>query len=461
MYILYIQKRNIKKSKIFFIKTIKGSNSLKIAVIGGTKGLGKWIAQFLRNRNFNVIITGRDKITGDKVSKKMDVKYTSSNEEAVSNADVIILSVPISAVSSVIPQITPFLKKGALLMDVTSVKEKPSEIMYKYAPEGVEIIPTHPLFGPRIRSLDGQVVVLTPQSEGKWFQKVYKFLENENARIIVTTPQNHDKMMSVVQGLTHFAYIGIASTIERLQIDVKESRKFASPVYGLMVDMIARIVAQNPYLYYSIQTENRYVEDTHKTFISVYRELSNMILNKDEDGFVHLMGSAAKHLDDLEAALGRSDKAISALSEEIRILKNSIGNEVGLRHIYSGKVHVGILEEIYPDFVTLNQNKKVVNLKLSNVEILSDAQLLRWKIENYPRKSFDISAVFPESCDPEIIVTTLKNMDNVVDAALVDIYSGKQIPSGKISITIEYEVISLEARFEIENLLKGFGALIR
>ncbi len=434
---------------------------MKIAVIGGTRGLGKWIAKFLRNRNFDVIITGRDEITGEKVSKKLGVKYTSSNMDAVSSVDIVILSVPISALFKVIPEISPFLKKGTLLMDVTSVKEKPSQIMQKYAPEGVEVIPAHPLFGPRIRSLDGQVVVLTPKIEGKWFEKVYKFLENENARLIVTSPQNHDKMMSVVQGLTHFAYIGIAATIERLDIDIKESRKFASPVYGLMVDMIARIVAQNPYLYYSIQTENRYIKETHETFISVYRELNDMILNKDQEGFVHLMGSAAKHLDDLEAALGRSDKAISSLSEEIRTLKNSIGKEVGLRHIYSGKVHVGILEELSPDFITLNQNKKKTVLKWSNVEVLNDAELCKWKIEKYPRKSYDVSAVFPEKCNPDIIVATLENLDDVVEVSLVDIYQGSQIPDGKISITLKYEVINSEARFSVENLLKGFGASIR
>lgn len=434
---------------------------MKIAVIGGTRGLGKWIAGFLKNRDFHVIITGRDEITGRKVSRQLDVEYTSDNIKATSEADVVILSVPIDVIGKVISEIAPFLKIGSLLMDVTSVKEKPAEIMQEQVPDGVEIIPTHPLFGPRIRSLDGQVVVLTPLKKGKWYEKVYKFLEKENSRILVTNPKEHDRMMSIVQGLTHFAYIGIAATIERLEIDVKESRKFASPVYGLMVDMIARIVAQNPYLYYSIQTQNRYIKETHETFISVYEEMYGMILKKDEDGFVHIMGSAAKHLDDLEAALGRSDKAISALTEEINILKNSIAREVGLRHIYSGKIHVGILEGLSPDFLTLNQDNKKIELKLSNVEILSDNELYRWKIENYPHKNFDISAVFPENCHPEIIVDTIKSLDDVVNASVADLYHGDQIPPGKISITIKYEVIDREARFKVENLLKGFGGIIR
>ncbi len=434
---------------------------MKIAVIGGTKGLGEWIARFLKSKGFDVIVTGRDKLTGERASKKLGVDYTNNNSLAASEADVIIISVPIDVTSSTIKEIAHVLKKGSLLMDVTSVKEKPAEIMQKHAPEGVEIIPTHPLFGPRIRSLDGQVIVLTPLNKGKWYKKVYDFLEMENARIVVTTPEEHDKMMSIVQGLTHLAYIGIAATIKRLKIDIKESRKFESPVYGLMVDMIARIVAQNPYLYYSIQTQNQYTKETHKTFISVYEELYDMILKEDEEGFVHLMGSAAKHLDDLEAALGRSDKAISALTEEINILKKSVGKEVGLRHIYSGRVHVGILKELSPDFLTLNKNNKEISLKISNVEILSDKEIYRWKIENYTRKSFDVSAVFPENFSPDVVINTIKSLNGVVNASVVDLYQGDQIPSGKTSITIKYEVINPEARFDVENLLKGFGGVIR
>jgi len=95
------------------------------------------------------------------------------------------------------------------------------------------------------------------------------------------------------------------------------------------------------------------------------------------------------------------------------------------------------------------------------VEILSDSELHKWKIENYPRKIYDVSVVFPENCDPEIIVDTVKCLDDVVDANLVDKYIGSQIPSGKISITIEYEVINLEAVEKVEVLLEGFGAVIR
>lgn len=434
---------------------------MKIAVIGGTRGLGEWIAKFLKSKGFDITVTGRDKITGERVSKKLGVNYASSNTSAASQADIVIISVPIAVTLSTIKEVAPVMKKDSLLMDVTSVKEEPSQIMREYAPQGVEILPIHPMFGPRIRSLDGQVIAVTPINRGKWYNKVYNFFEKENARIIVTTPQMHDQMMSIVQGLTHLAYISIAATIDRLDVDIRESRKFASPIYQLMVDMIARIVAQNPYLYYSIQTHNKYTQKTHETFISIYKELKGMISSGNEEGFVKVMGSAAKHMDDLEAALGRSDKAISALTEEVNVLKDSVDKEVGLRHIYSGKVHIGILKDLSSEFLTLNIKDKETKLKLSNVEVLSDKEVYQWKVENYPHKTYYVSAVFPENCNPDIIVNTIEGLKSVIKASVTDLYYGSQISPGNISITIKYEVINPDARFDVENLLDGFGGVIR
>ena len=434
---------------------------MKIAIIGGTRGLGKWIASFLSNKGFDVVITGRNVSTGESVSKKLGVDYTWDNIQVASTADVVIIAIPIDITPKIIREIAPLMKEGSLLLDVTSVKMEPSKVMQEYAAPGVEVLPTHPMFGPRIRSLDGQVVVLTPVKTGQWYDKVFKFLESENSKVIVTTPEIHDRMMSIVQGLTHFAYISIASTIKKLDIDVKESRKFASPIYNLMLDTIARITAQNPYLVYSIQTKNSFIKEAHETFLETFVELKDMISKEDEKGFVREMSSAAKHLDDVESALGRSDKAISALTEELSILKNLVGQEVGLRHIYSGIVHIGILDELTPDYLIISRNNSTTQLKISNVEVINNDDLYKWKLKNYAQNSLDISAIFPESCDPEVISETIKKLDGVVDAEVIDTYCGNQIPAGKISVTIRYHFIDSMVVNEIERLLKGFGSQIR
>ncbi|MDD3985120.1 MAG: hypothetical protein PHY59_04350 [Methanobacterium sp.] len=144
------------------------------------------------------------------------------------------------------------------------------------------------------------------------------------------------------------------------------------------------------------------------------------------------------------------------------ILKKHMGLEVGLRHIYSGKVHIGILDKLTHEFLILTKNKNnSVYLKLSNVEVLNNEDLLQWKLENYPKKCYDVSGIFPEGCDPDIIVDTIENLDNIVNAEVIGIYQGSQIPMGYISITIRYSVIDKNASIIVEKLLKGFGSKLR
>lgn len=434
---------------------------MKVAVIGGTRGLGYWIASYLKKKKQSVTITGRDTMAGESSAKLIGVSYTPDNQKATSEADIVIIAVPIESNPEIIKDLAPLMKKGSLLMDVTSIKEEPALLMHEYAPEGVEVLPTHPMFGPRLRSLEGQVVVLTPLKKGKWYPQVVNFLESEKVRVLSTTPEIHDRMMSVVQGLTHFAYISIAATLKRLEVDLKESRKFSSPIYSLMLDMIARIVAQNPYLCYSIQTKNSHIRETHQAFLETFQELKAMIENENQQEFVKVMSSAAKHLDDIEASLGRSDKAISALNTEIKILKDSLGQEVGLRHVYSGKIHVGILEDLSPDFLHLKTNKKVLKLKIANVEILKPAELFNWQIKNLPVKTYDISVIFPKHAEATVIAKSVENLKGVLEAKVVDIYQGNQVPPDSQSITIRYRVLDPETLLDVETFLKGFGGIIR
>ena len=148
---------------------------MKIGIIGGTRGLGKTLAWFFKRENFDVTITGRDETVGKITSYELNVNYSSNNEEVVKSSDIIIISVPISSTKDVIKELAPKMTPGSLLIDVTSVKEGPSKIMEKYVPKDVEFIPTHPVFGPRTTSLNGQIIVLTPKKKGKWYPKVKKF----------------------------------------------------------------------------------------------------------------------------------------------------------------------------------------------------------------------------------------------------------------------------------------------
>ena len=348
------------------------------------------------------------------------------------------------------------------MLDVTSVKEGPSRKMKECLGEGVEFIPTHPVFGPRTTDLKGQIIVLTPIEKGKWYPIIYKFLEDKGMRIIETTAEHHDDMMGVVQVLTHFSYISTASAIEKLQIDIKDTENYESPIYNLMIDTIARIVSQNPYLTYSIQHENKRGEKIRQALFDSVSELKDALTKEDEDKYVEIALKATKHKGDIQAALGRSDKAINSLTQEYNILLQSIGSEVGLKHIYSDTIHVGTIKKIDLDFIYLeDSNGKVKRLKISNVEILSDEELRQWKISNQKIHTRDISAIFNRNSSPHIIKDTLNRVEDVIGVEIIDIYKEEPIKENQISYTFKILSLSEDSIEECINVLKGFGGITR
>jgi prephenate dehydrogenase len=134
---------------------------------------------------------------------------------------------------------------------------------------------------------------------------------------------------------------------------------------------------------------------------------------------------------------------------------------VGLRHIYSGKIHVGILEDLTPDFLYLKTNKKVLKVKIANIEILKPVELLNWKVRNLPIKTYDISVIFPKRAEATVIAKSVENLRGVLDTEVLDIYHGPPVPHDSQSITIRYRVLDPETILDVEAFLKGFGGIIR
>ena len=433
---------------------------MNVGIIGGTDGLGKTLIYYFRDE-FNVYITGRDHNKGRTIADEVNVNYIESNADLANISDILIISVPIQHACDVIREVAPYMKDGSVMVDVTSVKEGPSKTMAEVLPDTVEYIPTHPIFGPRTTRLDNQVIVLTPDKKDEWYDKVYRYLESKNMRVIETTAEKHDFMMSIVQVLTHFSFISTASAIEKLKVDLAETEDYESPIYNLMIDMIARIVSQNPYLTYYIQSMNSNGPKIRNTFADAVIELRDAINNKDDEKFMDIAISATKHMGDITNALGRSDKAIGALNYEYVILSKSIGKEVGLKHIYSGKIHTGILESVDGKTAVLKNGTQTKTLRIANIRILLDNELYQWKLDNLDKKTKSISCIFPKTAHVETIQKTVLNMDNIVDIKLKDTYDGPQIDENSISLSFDVTALSNDDIENVKKLFTGFGGIIR
>ena len=432
-----------------------GKNNMTI--IGGTRGLGRWIAEHLNN-DFNITITSRNKASGLEAAEELNVEYSNDNIEAIQNADIIIFSVPIEHTAETIKEVAPYAPEGSLLMDVCSIKREAAEALDRYAPENVEILPSHPMFGPRVPSIKRQIVVLTPieNRTNNWFDSVQKFLINAECEIVITTPEEHDKYMSIVQGLTHFSFITLASTIRKLHINVKKSRSFSSPVYSLMLDMVSRVVYQNPHLYYSIQKNNKKTTHAREALIKEGLYLSKLIEEGNEEDFVKNILESSEHLDEREEALIRSDRAIGMLSQKANVLTKSIGREVGLKDLYSEKIYVGTVKKVTSKCVIL-ENGDEISLKISSVDILSEKEVFEWKKNNLKLEHFNLSVRLPSSCDEKYLIKMFENIEGVIDAEITD---SEQINDSVVEFTFHYLTFNKKDMDYVEEYIKGIGGII-
>jgi prephenate dehydrogenase len=269
-----------------------------IAIIGGTGEMGQWFKRYFERNNHKVIIS----------SRKTEIKPI----DAAKQADVVIISVPINVTEDVIKQVGPYVREDALLMDFTSIKIQPVEAMLKYSKS--EVIGTHPVFGPSVDSLKNQTVVICPARGEKWLPWLKKILRKGEAKLKISTAEYHDKMMSVIQGMIHFSSIVACHTLGDMGIDINDSQKFSSPIYKLRLDVMGRILNQDPSLYADIEMLNPNTLKVLDSYIDAAKKLREIILNKDKSAFEHFFKEAADHLGDFkEEAEEYSDYLIRKL----------------------------------------------------------------------------------------------------------------------------------------------------
>ena len=129
-----------------------------------------------------------------------------SLEEACAQR-IVILCVPISAMAATLERIAPLLAPKTIVADVCSVKEQPAQWMQSLLPDTVEILATHPMFGPdsAARSPAGHKIVLCPvRIAPHRYQRIKHWLEEKKLVVIETTPALHDQKIAVTLSLTHF-----------------------------------------------------------------------------------------------------------------------------------------------------------------------------------------------------------------------------------------------------------------
>jgi prephenate dehydrogenase len=269
---------------------------MKAGIIGGTGKMGRLFAPVFERAGYEVMVSGRS------------TEVTS--EEIAGTCDLVIVSVPIRDTVRVIGEIAPLLREDQLLCDFTSLKVAPVAAMLA---SKAQVIGLHPMFGPTVSSIARQTMVMCPaRVTGTTLSDLRGVFLREGAVCTITTPEEHDRMMAVVQGLTHFVTICMADSIRRLGVDIKKTEEFTSPVYQIELSLVGRLLSQDPALYADILELNPFVPDVLAACRSAAGELSDIVKSGDAGAFAEFFSRDTRHLG---AYCGRGQELTDTLIE--------------------------------------------------------------------------------------------------------------------------------------------------
>ena len=238
--------------------------------IFGFGQFGRFIAEIL-NKDCNVCVY--DNHSRTELAAQIGVKLV--DMETLLRQKVIILSIPISKTEKLLREIAPGLKKGQLVVDVCSVKVLPSEWMLKYLPEGVEILATHPLFGPQSakenRGIRGFKMVLCPvRINATKYKAIRGYLKKRRLKIFEMTPDEHDIIMAQTQCISHF--IGRALH----DFGVKQ-QDITTPSYERLYSVVGQVSEDTTQLFKDMNKYNPHAKSMRKKLIKSFFDLDERL----------------------------------------------------------------------------------------------------------------------------------------------------------------------------------------
>lgn len=156
-------------------------------------------------------------------------RITDSAAEAVQGADLVVLAVPVGAMGAVAAEIAPFLKPGATVTDVGSVKQSVIDAVAPHIPAGVHFIPGHPLAGtehsgPRsgfATLFRNRWWLLTPQpgTDAAAIDRLAGLIRAMGAKTDIMDPTHHDLVLAVTSHAPHliaYTMVGVADHLRRV-----------------------------------------------------------------------------------------------------------------------------------------------------------------------------------------------------------------------------------------------------
>jgi prephenate dehydrogenase len=191
-------------------------------------------------------------------------------------ARIVFLCVPIRFVAAALEELAPHLLPRTLVVDACSVKVEPARLMLELLPEWVDVLGTHPLFGPDSAAdgIAGLKIVLCPLRRGH-ARLARRFLEGLGLTVLIASPEEHDRQIAETQAIVQW----IGRGLERIGAG---PRQIETTGHTRLLEILRYVSRDSWQLFVDMQNRNPFAAEARQRFITAMREVEEAMIEPFE-----------------------------------------------------------------------------------------------------------------------------------------------------------------------------------
>ena len=210
-------------------------------------------------------------------------------KDAVREADLVILAVPVGSMKTVANLIAPFLKKNSIVTDTGSTKRSVIRDVNPHIPDNVHFIPSPPLAGTEYSGpksgfsslFENRYWLIVQDKQTNETKKLINFLQKLGSIVEIVNTEYHDKILAITSHLPHLIAYTIVGTASDLETDLKNDViKFSASGFR----DFTRIASSDPIMWRDVFLNNSdAVLEMLQRFNEDLSDLQKAIRKKDGD----------------------------------------------------------------------------------------------------------------------------------------------------------------------------------
>jgi len=275
-----------------------------IVIVGGEGAMGQLFAQQFTRSGYEVRI--------------LDKAQQAQSEAILKGAKLVLVSVPINALEQVVAAL-PTLDDDCLLVDITSVKQKPLKALM--AAHNGPVVGLHPMFGPDISHWVKQTVVVCEGRNHEVAQGLLAQLQVWGCQVVEMDAKKHDEAMQIIQVMRHLTTFVYGQFLAKQSHTLAELRSCSSPIYQLELMMVGRLFAQSPELYSDIMLAQF---DDVESLLANYQETFAETLEKlkagDKASLIAAFADAKEYFSDATAHFLTQSRSLLNKANDAKVL---------------------------------------------------------------------------------------------------------------------------------------------